>query len=91
MRNISRPKGWVKADAVRVIKNKGKWTVQIRRKPKAKPRRKSKNPSARLRKKKSLGPRGKTWKDYERKERAKITSSFGGKRTRSRKTHKPRF
>jgi len=36
MRNISRPKGWVKADAVRVIKNKGKWTVQIRRKRKAK-------------------------------------------------------
>ena len=31
---ISRPKGWVRADAVRVTRNKGRLLVEIRRKPK---------------------------------------------------------
>jgi len=32
IKNMSRPKGWVKADAVRVVRNKGRYEVQIRRK-----------------------------------------------------------
>lgn len=68
MRNISRPKGWVKADAVRVIKNKGKWTVQIRRK-KA-PKRKRNSPSGR-----------KKAKDY-RVERMKKTGRYNSGRVR---------
>ena len=31
MRTIARPKGWVKADAVRVVRNGGKLMVEIRR------------------------------------------------------------
>lgn len=42
MRNISRPKGWVKADAVRVRKNKGRYIVEIRRKKKSNPHKKRK-------------------------------------------------
>jgi len=42
MKMISRPKGWVKADAVRVRRNKGRLVVEIRRKKKrrANPKRK---------------------------------------------------
>ena len=42
MKMISRPKGWVKADAVRVTRNKGRLVVEIRRKKKrrANPKRK---------------------------------------------------
>jgi hypothetical protein len=36
MRTIARPKGWVKADAVRVVRNGGKLMVEIRRKKKRK-------------------------------------------------------
>lgn len=34
MKTIRRPKGWVKADAVRVVRKNGRYEVQIRRKPK---------------------------------------------------------
>jgi len=34
MKLMKRPKGWVRADAVRVVRNKGKLVVEIRRKKK---------------------------------------------------------
>lgn len=36
MKLIKKPKGWVRADAVRVTRNKGRLLVEIRRKPKRK-------------------------------------------------------
>jgi hypothetical protein len=44
---MKRPKGWVKADAVRVVRNKGKLVVEIRRKRKRNPAKKHKKSTRR--------------------------------------------
>lgn len=59
MRMIGRPKGWIKADSVRVVRNGGKLVVQVKRKRKpakrkaAKKRKSKSNPS---RKRKTTRP-----------------------------------
>jgi hypothetical protein len=47
MRRINVPKNWVKADAVRVRRNKGKLVVEIRRKRKRNPAKKRKKSTRR--------------------------------------------
>lgn len=80
MKTIPRPKGWIKADQVRVVRNGGKLVVQIRRKNKN-PARKPKANSGGGRKK------AKAWHVQKMKTTGRYNPSSKRKApTRRRKT-----
>jgi hypothetical protein len=62
MRMMKRPKGWVRADAVRVRRNKGKLVVEIRRKKKRNPSKKRKKSTRAKPRRKSTSRKGKRGK-----------------------------
>ena len=70
-RMIARPKGWIKANRVRVVRNKGKLVVEVDR---TKPKRKKKSNPSRKRKPKARP------KPKPRKSKKRATPRKKGKR-----------